>query len=302
MREDNHFWLVYVVSESHNHPGMTQQEVNLLPQSWFLPESVRDALIRLNNLGKLKTSQIGAVIDTIKLYPHEKAWTVKDLQNALLPHRPGKDEAAHLVRSLREKEKLSPPWGFDFELDDQSRLNQAFWMSPEGLENYVCFSDVIELDSTYKTNRFRMPLFLVTGVDNHGITFLICGAIVSNELQESVEWVLGQLKKFFNVQPDIIFTDADSAIERALQTVFPRSRHFLCRSHIAQSMQKTKGLNAEEIIELVSEFWRIGCLASIQEFEEQLNEMTKWFEKIDTFFVLGKKEEKMGLCIYASCF
>ena len=118
------------------------------------------------------------------------------------------------------------------------RLERIFWMSDKGKDCYCKFSDVIEGDATYKTNRFGLPLLLFCGVDNNGITFLIAGCLLSDEHFESYEWALLNFTKLGLPSPKVIFTDGDAEFARAIHMVWPESIHLLCRFHIAQNITK----------------------------------------------------------------
>ena len=47
------------------------------------------------------------------------------------------------------------------------RLSKVLWMSKTGRDLSRQFNDVLEIDATYKSNRFGMPLILFTAADNH---------------------------------------------------------------------------------------------------------------------------------------
>ncbi|XP_021980708.1 uncharacterized protein LOC110876856 [Helianthus annuus] len=96
------------------------------------------------------------------------------------------------------------------------------------------------LDSTYKTNRYKMPLVQIIGVTSALMSFCIAHAFVSNEKQENFTWVLQRLKHSLDsvMEPRVIVTDRDRALMNACATVFPKARHSLCRWHIQQNIFK----------------------------------------------------------------
>ena len=50
-------------------------------------------------------------------------------------------------------------------------------MFPEQRMNYSRFYDIVVFDNTYKTNRFKMPFGIFTGVNNYGQSVLFCWGI-----------------------------------------------------------------------------------------------------------------------------
>src|SRR3569833_1448053 len=55
--------------------------------------------------------------------------------------------------------------------EDPHKIIGLFWSYPWCLEMWKKYPWVLQMDSTYKTNRFNMPLFQATGVTNVSSTF-----------------------------------------------------------------------------------------------------------------------------------
>lgn len=104
---------------------------------------------------------------------------------------------------------------------------------------FARFPTAIVIDSTYKTNRFNMPLVQIAGLDNSNRTFIIGNAFIKNEKIENYSWILSQLKKlvFCDKMPTIVSTDRDLALMTAVNQELPNSSHFLCRWHILKNVQ-----------------------------------------------------------------
>lgn len=58
-------------------------------------------------------------------------------------------------------------------------------------------SEVLILDCTYKTNKYKMPLMTIAGQTALGTTFLVGFAFLSGEKQSNFEWVLDQIKSLY---------------------------------------------------------------------------------------------------------
>ncbi|XP_074293835.1 uncharacterized protein LOC141621006 [Silene latifolia] len=74
-------------------------------------------------------------------------------------------------------------------------------------------SDSGLIDSTYKTNEYRLPLVEMVGVTPVGKSFVIAYALVTHESEEKYLWVLRKLKALLNdaVQPNVIVPIAREA-------------------------------------------------------------------------------------------
>ena len=141
-----------------------------------------------------------------------------------------------------------------------------------------------------------MPLVLFTVLDNYGLTNLVAGCLLSNERAESYVWLLEkfqvrsyiflltnvlQTDKFqesTRIPPKVVFSDGDGEIARALQIVWPKSVHLLCRFHIAQNItRKLAGTLRQDLTEFMKDFWRVSAIENLQEYEAEYGLMErKW--------------------------
>ena len=83
-----------------------------------------------------------------------------------------------------------------------------------------------------------MPLGLVTTINNHGITNLIGGCLLSDELYNSYLWALQQFHSAIQTAPVVIFSDGDTELARAIRETWLNTVHLLCRFHIAQNITR----------------------------------------------------------------
>ncbi|KAF5481759.1 hypothetical protein F2P56_002387 [Juglans regia] len=54
------------------------------------------------------------------------------------------------------------------DLDDDGRLKNVFWANPRSRAAYQDFGNVVTFDTTYLTNRYRMPFAPFVGINHHG--------------------------------------------------------------------------------------------------------------------------------------
>lgn len=64
---------------------------------------------------------------------------------------------------------------------------------PRSLQYVKNYPEVLLLDCTYKTNKFKMPLLDIVGVDACQRSFCIAFSFLSGEEEEDFTWVLMQL-------------------------------------------------------------------------------------------------------------
>ena len=96
------------------------------------------------------------------------------------------------------------------------------------------------MDTTYKTNRYKMPLFVITGVNTLNRTFYIGFAFIHKEKITTYEWVLQQLKELYQElhlsPPEIILTDHEKALIGGIRLVFTDTVLLLCLWHIQNNV------------------------------------------------------------------
>jgi len=123
------------------------------------------------------------------------------------------------------------------------------------------FNVVFLMDSTYKTNKYRLPLLeIVGGVISTGLTFSTAFVFLSSERQNNFTWALERFRELFMTSeggPHVIVTDRDLALMNSVGIVFPECYHLLCRFYIQKNVQaKCKMLvNFVEAWDVVLKSW-----------------------------------------------
>lgn len=148
---------------------------------------LQEKILELNAHGGLYPSQILILIEEEFFLKLKVSWTERDVQNLIQRHSRRSPEASDF--NHLQNERKNGGWETQIVLDnDTLRMQRIFWMSAKGKEQYGAFNDLLEIDATYKTNRFGMPLVLFTVIDNNGISHLIAGGLLSNERYEPYKW------------------------------------------------------------------------------------------------------------------
>jgi transposase-like protein len=178
-------------------------------------------------------------------------------------------------------------------------------MTPHQPRNYVLYHDCISMDSTFGTNRFRMPLVLVVGVDGEGRTILLGAGLLSDERSDSYEWFLMQLREAgYMLQPGVIFTDGDPVLPDTVARVFPSTRHYLCAWHLSQSMIRTAAPKlGSHLPTLMSAFSRCRKIPSVDEFEQAWRSVQSMHEMVpaaDYLAGLTRTKASTGGCAAAA--
>ncbi|KAH1225479.1 hypothetical protein GmHk_11G032360 [Glycine max] len=120
---------------------------------------------------------------------------------------------------------------------------------------------VISSDSTYKTNRYILPLLDFVGATPTGMTF-------------SVGFAYLEEKRLFlrrDALPGVIVTDRDLTLMNTVKTVFLECTNLLCRFHIDKNVKaKCKSLIGQKN---AWEYSMVDCRS-----EHQFDDCLKMFE------------------------
>jgi len=95
---------------------------------------------------------------------------------------------------------------------ESTAIEDIFWAHPTSVKLFNNFQTVLVMDSTYKTNMYKMPMFEVVGVTSTDLTYSVGFGFVTHEKEENFVWVLKMLRKLLTSKmnmPKVIVTDKD---------------------------------------------------------------------------------------------
>jgi hypothetical protein len=110
-------------------------------------------------------------------------------------------------------------------------------MTPEPRRSNVLYHDCISFDSTFGTNRFRMPLVLFVGVDGEGRTVLLGAGLLADAADRQLH-VAAAAAGRGRATGSRRASSAISSSPDAIASVFPSTRHLHCAWNLSQSIIK----------------------------------------------------------------
>jgi len=241
----------------------------------------------------------GCDIPTIRAILKEEfsdvvTWIYDDLYNFVYQKEQARREfdSNDFVKALEQLKIQDSEFQYEVKLSETNELQQAIWMYSEQKMNYCQFNDVVVFDNTYKTNRFGMPLGIFTGVNNHGQSVCFAGTIMCNESTESFLWTFYTFLKMVNNHvPNVILTDEDYALIKAVDTIFVPlgTKHALCLWHLLKNVVKNlNGVLGSNWAEFIKFFYQCLDRYDEDEFLEKWSELKtkypsslKYLEKMD---------------------
>ena len=110
-----------------------------------------------------------------------------------------------------------------------SQGRRLLFMSPAMTYNFHRNNEVIIMDTTHGTNRYRYYLLLILGVSHYGHTVCMAAALLRNQQQDDFIWVFNQIRTFVGTivwkQIKTVSTDGDAAMKVAIDALLPDAFH-----------------------------------------------------------------------------
>ncbi|XP_052627109.1 protein FAR1-RELATED SEQUENCE 5-like [Lactuca sativa] len=271
---------IYVFVEDHNHELVAQDQLHLLRINRtmdFLDESF---------IHKVGTCNIGVskaynLVSSMKGGFDSRGGTAVDFKifHRDLNCKIGVKDSQMVVDILTNRKLCFSNFSFEFQKDVDDHLTGLFWADDTSKANYKEFGDVLSFDATYQTNNYSMVFVLFTGVDYHKRCVTFAAGLLARETADAYVWLLEVFRKAFVKPPMMIVTNRDSSMKKAVNFVFPESKHRLCMWHIPQKLEEKIPIDVYNHPDFQKTFfdiiWNLQC--SPQDFE------SSWSTMLDKF-------------------
>lgn len=171
-------------------------------------------------------------------YP-DQTWALNDVRNEISQAREeslaGYTPTQVLIRELEARGIRH------FYRQHQGHITSILWTLPwcEGM--WLKNPEVMIIDCTYKTNRFKLPFLNICGVSNISMTFNIAFAFISKEDEEAYLWALQRLdsvaQELSIKRLHVLVTDFDKALMNAAEEVWVDAHQQICMWHVNKNVE-----------------------------------------------------------------
>ncbi|KAK9288913.1 hypothetical protein L1049_017383 [Liquidambar formosana] len=242
-RQDCGKWFVQNFIKEHNH--------ELFPnEAHYFPCHRKITSINKHNIDTLHAVRVG----TSKIFAamakqcggyQNVGFLQKDIRNHLDKERRlalESGDAKAMLEHFMLMQEENPNFFYAIDLDEEQRLKNVFWVDAKGRENSKNFGDVVSFDTTYITNKYKMPFAPFIGVNNHFQSTLLGCALLADETTSTFVWLMQTWTRAMGGRaPTAILTDQDKAMKAAITMVFPNARHRFCLWHILSKIPEKLG-------------------------------------------------------------
>lgn len=211
----------------HNHPP--SQHLSAHPAHRKLSNEDEAKLASLANSGVAPKH----IRTYLRQYCNSSA-TQQDVYNCIAATRRKVCEGQSSIHALANQLDQEGFWS-RIQFDPDGRVTAVMFAHPDSLAYLQAYPDILLLDCTYKTNKHRMPLLDMIGVDACQKSFCIGFAFLSGETEEDYIWALDRLRSLYEHHsarlPSVVLTDRCTACMNAVAVCFPSSCSLLCLWH-----------------------------------------------------------------------
>ncbi|XP_057948287.1 protein FAR1-RELATED SEQUENCE 5-like isoform X2 [Malania oleifera] len=278
--QDSGRWVVSGFAKEHNHELVPPDKVHCLRSHRHVSGSAKSLIDTLQGAG---IGPSGIMSALIKEYGgiSNVGFTERDCRNYMRSSRQrtlGGDTQL-LLDYLRCMQAENPAFFYAVQGDEDQCLSNIFWADPKARTNYTYFGDTVTFDTTYRSNRYRLPFAPFTGINHHGQPVLFGCALLINESEASFVWLFKTWLSAMSGRPPVsITTDHDRVIRLAIMQVLPETRHRFCKWHIFKESQEKLSYVLSEHPNFEVELHKcVNLTESIEEFE------SCWLSLIDRY-------------------
>ncbi|XP_015571867.1 protein FAR1-RELATED SEQUENCE 5 [Ricinus communis] len=238
--QDSGKWVVSGFVREHNHELVPPDQVHCLRSHRQISGPAKTLIDTLQAAGMGPRRIMSALI---KEYGgiSKVGFTEVDCRNYMRNNRQRSLEGdiQLLLDYLRQMHNENPNFFYAMQGEEEHYTGNVFWADPKARTNYTYFGDTVTFDTTYRSNRYRLPFAPFTGVNHHGQPVLFGCAFLINETEASFIWLFNTwLTAMSGRHPVSITTDHDAVIRSAIMQVFPNTCHRFCKWHIFKKCQE----------------------------------------------------------------
>ncbi|RZC16428.1 hypothetical protein D0Y65_009619, partial [Glycine soja] len=193
-------WMVKLICGIHNH----EMENSLVGHS-YAGRMTKDEKIVVVDMTKSMVKPRNILL-TLKKHNDNNYTTIKQIYNARHAYRSsirGSNTETQQLMMLLDRDQYIH-W---HRLKDDNVIRDLFWSHPDAVKLTNSCNLVFLIDSTYKTNRYKLSLLDIVGVTPTGMTFFAGFAYLEGERLNNVFWALERFQGLFmrvDALPEII--------------------------------------------------------------------------------------------------
>jgi transposase-like protein len=143
------------------------------------------------------------------------------------------------IEALLDDLSVSSEWQFDVKKDTENRIQYLFFAHSKQIKLQLANPDVVLMDSTYKTNKYRLPLLHILGCTSLHTFFSAGFCFLRYESHQAYHWAISAfLTKTRTPLPRVFLSDQEQALKSAARELMHNVPQLLCIWHVNKNVLK----------------------------------------------------------------
>lgn len=235
---ENETWALEVVNSHHNHDASLAESHSALRKLTMIEEiktdvsrqlTVHTASFKILSTLRVEFDHSNSMIKSRDIY-NMKAQMRRDTLSSLTSMQA-------LMQELNQKD-----WTFNYQKNVRNQITHLFFVRKTSQELLKINHEVLVMNCTYKINRYKLSLLIISGQIALHINFYVAFCFMTQEKQEDYEWTLRQLKRLYAQllfsDSMIIVIDMKRELMNVARFVFSNTSHLLCLWHINKNVMR----------------------------------------------------------------
>lgn len=177
-----------------------------------------------------KGNKVNSTLKGLRLDLEEPIFKQQDIWNVNAVFKAATMGSLTPTQALMKYLTQSSLWYVDSKKKEYNDELQFLFFTPECMQKLLRLNmEVLIIDCTYKTNRYKMPLLIIIGVTALNTTFYVAFCFMKGESYSDYEWVIEALVRLYDhlnlSYPITVISDGDKALSSTLSHVFAEQNH-----------------------------------------------------------------------------
>jgi hypothetical protein len=177
------------------------------------------------------------IMTTLKQDDPETLISNQDIRNERHAARVTGLNGRTAIEALLDDLSSSPEWIYDVRYDIDNHIEYLFFMHEKQRELLLANPDILLMDCTYRTNRYRLPLLHMVGCTNLETFFSAGFCFLRQETEQDYYWAVSTfLHRSGAPKPCVFISDQEEALRSAVHQLLPSVPRLLCVWHINKNV------------------------------------------------------------------
>jgi len=227
-------WRLNILNGVHNHAMEPTLEGHMFAgrlkedDKKIVRDLTKSKVLPRNILLNLKSKRQDCITNIKQVY--------NERQQIWKSNRGDKTVLQYLISKLEEHNYVY----FSRMRNESTTIEDIFWAHPTFVKLFNNFPTVLVMDSTYKTNMYKMPMFEIVGVTSTNLTYSVGFGFVTHEKEENFVWVLQMMRKLLTLKTNmskVVVTDRDTTLMNVVANVLTESYAMNCYFHVKKNVK-----------------------------------------------------------------